>query len=101
MCNFQDSWNTWNIYDFMKEKFPVPVLLRKALDELQRAAVRHQVQGTLALVVGVVDVSPFLREKASDGCTDADLVISQETRSVQLWMKEEDDGKMNRRKNKC
>lgn len=39
----------------------VPVLLREALDELQHAAVRHQVQRTLALVVGVADVSPFLR----------------------------------------
>lgn len=60
------------------------MLLREALDELQRPAVRHQVQGTLALVVGIVDVGPFLRQKASDGCADADLVISQEARSVQL-----------------
>lgn len=79
----------------------VPVLLREALDELQRTALRHQVQGTLALMVGVVDVGPFLREKASDGCTDADLVISQKARSVQLCIKEEDHAKMNRRKNKC
>lgn len=39
----------------------LPVFLREALDELQHGAVCHQVQGTLALVVGVVDVSPLLR----------------------------------------
>lgn len=38
-----------------------PVFLREALDELHHGAVCHQVQGTLSLVVGVVDVSPFLR----------------------------------------
>ena len=68
----------------------VPVLLREAPDELQNAAVRHQVQGTLALMVGIVDVGPFLSQKASDGGTHADLVISQQARRVQLWMREED-----------
>lgn len=38
-----------------------PVFLREALDKLQHAAVCHQVQGTLALVVCVADVSTFLR----------------------------------------
>lgn len=37
------------------------MFLREALDELQHAAVCHQVQGTLALVVCVVDVGTFLR----------------------------------------
>lgn len=77
------------------------MLLREALDELQHAAVRHQVQGTLALMVGIVDVGPFLCEKASDGCTDAELVVSQKARCVQLWIKEEGDAKMNRREKKC
>lgn len=101
-CGISRILGTLGIFMILtEERFPVPVLLRKALDELQRAAVRHQVQGTLALVVGVVDIGPILREKASDGRPDADLVISQKARGVQLWMKGEDDGKVNRRKNKC
>lgn len=75
------------------------MLLTEALDELQRTAVGHQVQRTLALMVGVVDVSPLLCEKASDGCADTDLVVSQKARSVQLWIKKEDDAEMNREKN--
>lgn len=39
----------------------LPVFLREAFDELQHGAVCHQVQRTLALVVSVADVSPFLR----------------------------------------
>lgn len=66
------------------------MLLSEALDELQRTAVGHQVQGTLALMVGIVDVGPFLCEKASHGGTHADLVVSQKARRVQLWVKEED-----------
>lgn len=53
------------------------MLLREVLDELQRSAVRHQIQGALAFMVGVVDVGPFMREEASDGRTDADLIIAQ------------------------
>lgn len=64
----------------------VPVLLREALEELQRPAVRHQVQGTLALVVGIVDVGSFLRQEAGDGRAHADLGVSQKARRVQLWM---------------
>lgn len=61
------------------------MFLREALDELQHAAVRHQVQGALSLVVGVADVSPFLREETSDGRADAQLRAPQKTRSAQLW----------------
>lgn len=60
------------------------MLLREVLDQLHRSAVCHQIQGTLALMVGVVDVGPFLREEASDGGADADLVIPQKTCRVQL-----------------
>lgn len=60
------------------------MLLREVLDELHRSAVCHQIQGALALMVGVVDVGPFLREEASDGGADADLGIPQKTCSVQL-----------------
>lgn len=58
------------------------MLLREALDELQRAAVRQQVQRTLALVVGVVDVGAFLRQKAGDGGAHAQLAVSQKTRGA-------------------
>lgn len=60
------------------------MLLREVLDELQRSGVRHQIQRALAFMVGVVDVGPFMREEASDGRTDADLIIAQKTGSIQL-----------------
>lgn len=63
---------------------PVPVFLREALDELQHAAVGHQVQGALALVVGVVDVGALLREETGDGCADAQLGVAQKTRGAEL-----------------
>lgn len=63
---------------------PVPVFLREALDELQHAAVGHQIQGALAFVVGVVDVGALLREETGDGCADAQLGVPQKTRGVEL-----------------
>lgn len=60
-----------------------PVLLRKVLDELQHGAVCHQIQRTLALVVGVADISSFLRQKTGDSHGDVQLGVSQETRRVQ------------------
>lgn len=55
------------------------MFLREALDELHHGAVCHQVQGTLPLVVGVVDVGPFLRQKTSEGCTNTQLGVPQKT----------------------
>lgn len=37
-----------------------PVLLREALDEMLQRAICHQVQGTLALVIGIANVRTFL-----------------------------------------
>ena len=55
----QNSFFVMNFSASFKEVSPV--FLREALDKLQHAAVCHQVQGTLALVVCVADVSTFLR----------------------------------------
>lgn len=63
---------------------PVPVFLREALDELQHAAVGHQIEGALAFVVGVVDVGTLLREETGDGCADAQLSVPQKTRGIEL-----------------
>lgn len=60
------------------------MLFRKALDELHHAAVGHQVQGALALVVGVADVGTLLRQEASDGGADAQLRVSQKPRGAEL-----------------
>lgn len=38
----------------------IPVFLREALDELQKSGIGEQVKWTLALVVGIIDVSALL-----------------------------------------
>lgn len=63
---------------------PVPVFLREALDELQHAAVGHQIQGALAFVVGVVDIGALLCEETGDGRANAQLGVPQKTRGVEL-----------------
>lgn len=63
----------------------LPVFLSEALDELQHAAVRHQVQGALALVVGVADVGPLLGQEAGHAGADAQLGVPQQARRIQLW----------------
>lgn len=60
------------------------MLFRKALDELQDAAVGHQVQGALALVVGIADVGALLSQEAGDGGADAQLCVSQKPRCAEL-----------------
>lgn len=60
------------------------MLFRKALNKLQHAAVGHQVQGALALVVGVADVGALLRQEAGYGGADAQLRVSQEPRGAEL-----------------
>lgn len=63
---------------------PLPVLFREALDELQHAAVGHQVQRALALVVGVADVGALLRQETGNGSADAQLRVSQKPRGAEL-----------------
>lgn len=74
------------------------MLLREVLDELQHGAVCHQIQRTLALVVGVADISTFLRQKTGDSHGDVQLGVSQETRRVQLWTEKEEDERMRMRR---
>lgn len=67
------------------------MLLRKVLDELQHGAVCYQIQRTLSLVVGVADVSTFLRQETGDSHGDVQLSVPQETRGVQLWTQKEEE----------
>lgn len=56
-----------------------PVPLREALDQLHHGAVCHQVQGTLALVIGIIDVSSFLCQETGDGRANTQLGVPQKT----------------------
>ena len=66
------------------ERNQVPVLLGEVLDDLQHSTICHQVQRTLALVVGVVNVGAFLRQEAGDGSAHAQLCVPQQPRTTQL-----------------
>lgn len=66
----------------------IPVFLREAPDQLQHDAVRHQVQWTLAFMVGVVYICTLLSQETGDSSPDVQLGVPQQPRAAQLSHKQ-------------